>query len=400
MNKLIKTETEYDEVLKRIDEIFDAKPNTAEGDELELLAVLVELYEKEKYPIKTPDPISAIKFRMEQQELKQTDLVKYIGSKSKVSEVLSGKRALSLNMIRNLSEGLGIPADVLIKEPAKKLPDSSIMEHGQFFPFTEMFRRGWFSDFFNGTLSAAKEQKEELINQFFGIFKIDCCTCALNRKSRCENEDEHIEDILLAWRIRVMNLAAKEKLPKWNKENLTSDFFSNLVHLSYLDDSPKLAKEYLNKAGIHVIVEKHLDKTHLDGSSMLMPDGNPVIALTLRYDRLDSFWFTICHELAHIMLHFTDEKEVFFDDMTGNLTEEKEKEADAYAKNILIPNEEWGKAGLSLASTVEQIRCFAERNRISTAIPAGRVRFENHNYAVFTNLIGNGKVRKLFESGC
>jgi HTH-type transcriptional regulator / antitoxin HigA len=398
MNKLIKTETEYDEVLKRIDEIFDAKPNTVEGDELELLAALVELYEKEKYPIKMPDPVSAIRFRMEQQGLKQSDLVKYIGSKSKVSEVLSGKRTLSLNMIRNLSEKLGIPADVLIKEPLNNFPDDAIMEHGQFFPFTEMFNRGWFSDFFKGELSEAKEQKEELLNQFFGIFRTNRCTCALNRKSECGKEDNHIEDLLLAWRIRVMNLSLKEKLPKWNKKNLTSDFFSSLVHLSYLDDGPKLAKEYLNKAGFHIIIEKHLNKTHLDGSSMFMPDGSPVIALTLRYDRLDSFWFTICHELAHLMLHFNDETEVFFDDMTGVLTEKREKEADTYAKNILIPEKEWGKAGLSIVSTVEQIKYFAERNRLCTAIPAGRIRFENHNYAVFTNLIGNGKVRKLFES--
>ena len=119
-NKLIKTNEDYETVLARIEELFDAQPDTPEGDELELLVTLVEIYEKNKYPIEAPDPISAIKFRMEQQGLKNKDLIPYIGSKSKVSEVLSGKRDLSLNMIRKLNAGLGIPAEVLIKELEEK----------------------------------------------------------------------------------------------------------------------------------------------------------------------------------------------------------------------------------------------------------------------------------------
>ncbi|MDA3835640.1 MAG: DNA-binding protein, partial [Spirochaetales bacterium] len=108
--KIIKTEAEYDQALSHIDELMDALPDTHEGNELELLVTLVELYEKQEYAIDLPDAVSAIKFRMEQQDLKQKDIVPYIGSKSRVSEVLSGKRPLSLGMIRNLHAGLGIPA--------------------------------------------------------------------------------------------------------------------------------------------------------------------------------------------------------------------------------------------------------------------------------------------------
>ena len=88
-------------------------------DELELLATLVELYEAEVYPIPSPDPIDAIRFRMEQQELKQKDLIPFLGSKSKVSEVLSRKRSLSISMIRKLHEGLGIPVEVLLGQDAE-----------------------------------------------------------------------------------------------------------------------------------------------------------------------------------------------------------------------------------------------------------------------------------------
>jgi len=113
--KLIKTEEDYKEALKLADELFDAKVNTPEGDRLELLIALIEIYEKEHFPIGNPSPIEAIKFRMEQMGLQPKDLVPYIGSKSKVSEVLSGKRTLSLNMIRQLSSGLNIPVEILIQ---------------------------------------------------------------------------------------------------------------------------------------------------------------------------------------------------------------------------------------------------------------------------------------------
>lgn len=98
--RIIKTEADHEEALARIEEIFDAKPGTAEGNELELLSLLVEKYEEEVFPIDLPDPVSAIRFRMEQQGLRNKDLVPYIGSASKVSEVLSGQRNLSLTMIR------------------------------------------------------------------------------------------------------------------------------------------------------------------------------------------------------------------------------------------------------------------------------------------------------------
>ncbi len=108
--KIIKTETEYDQVLSRIDELMDALPDTEEGNELELLVTLVEIYKKQMYAIDLLDAINAIKFRMEQQELIQ-----------KVSEVLSGKRPLSLSMIRKLHKGLGILLDALMQEDNAQL---------------------------------------------------------------------------------------------------------------------------------------------------------------------------------------------------------------------------------------------------------------------------------------
>lgn len=114
--KPIKTETDFQDALKRLEMIFDALPNTAEGDELEVLGVLIDNYEKINSPIDMPDPIEAIKFRMEQLNYNNHDLAQIIGLKSRVSEILNKKRKLSINMIRKLHTALSIPTDVLVQE--------------------------------------------------------------------------------------------------------------------------------------------------------------------------------------------------------------------------------------------------------------------------------------------
>jgi HTH-type transcriptional regulator/antitoxin HigA len=114
--KLIKNQKEYQIALDRLDKIFDAKKGTAEADELELLSILIEKYEDELYSINLPDPIEAIKFRMEQMSYSQKDLADIIGLKSRASEILNKKRKLTLEMIRNLHEALNIPTEVLIQD--------------------------------------------------------------------------------------------------------------------------------------------------------------------------------------------------------------------------------------------------------------------------------------------
>ncbi|AUD04849.1 helix-turn-helix domain-containing protein [Spirosoma pollinicola] len=112
----LKNEADYDLALERLNEIFDASANTPEGDEAELLILLIDSYENEHYAIEAPDPIEAIKIRLEEMELKQQDLVGIIGGKSRVSEVLNRKRKLTVDMIRKLTEALHLSAATLIGE--------------------------------------------------------------------------------------------------------------------------------------------------------------------------------------------------------------------------------------------------------------------------------------------
>ena len=113
--KPIKTDQDYNQALERLEVIFDAKKGTKEGDELEVLGILIEKYEDDYFPIDLPDPIEAIKFRMEQMDYSQNDLAKVIGLKSRASEILNKKRKLSLEMIRNLHSIMNIPTEVLIQ---------------------------------------------------------------------------------------------------------------------------------------------------------------------------------------------------------------------------------------------------------------------------------------------
>ena len=114
--KMIKTEDDYQNALKRLEEIFDAQVDSVKGDEAEILTILIEKYEDEYYPIGNPDPIEAIKFRMEQMDMKKSDLAKVIGYKSRVSEIFSRKRKLTLQMIRKLHDNLKIPYEILIAD--------------------------------------------------------------------------------------------------------------------------------------------------------------------------------------------------------------------------------------------------------------------------------------------
>lgn len=114
--KLIKTEADYRKALERLDEIFDAKIGTPESDEADVLGLLIDEYEKKHYLVEAPDPIEAIKIRMEEMNLKQIDLVDVIGGKSRVSEVLNRKRKLTVEMIRNLKNRLNLSTDILIAD--------------------------------------------------------------------------------------------------------------------------------------------------------------------------------------------------------------------------------------------------------------------------------------------
>lgn len=392
--KVIKNESEYEAALKELEFLMDAEPQSPEEKALELLSVLVEKYEEEHFPIPLPDPIEAIRFRMEQQGLTQKDLSPFIGSQSKVSEVLNRKRPLSLEMIRKLYEGLDIPADVLIQKAGAGIPEVHYRREG--FPFNEMFNQGYFP-FFTGSLALAKQQAEECLEEFFSVFQGKRQSLAL-----CKNtEGEVDQNALLAWQAQVLSKANQLHLPKFSAEQFGLKQISEIVHLSVYTTGPLKVSECLAGHGIPLVILKHLPHTYLDGACFLSPEGRPVIGMTLRHDRQDNFWFTLAHELAHVYLHLMQGDDSVFADNTERVDlhcDGKEQEANEFCADQLIPLQTWARVRDRLLHEIDEglIISLAEELEICPAIIAGRVRYETGDYSLYENMLGRGEVRNLF----
>lgn len=394
MDKLIKTPKDHAEALQRLDVLMAGNPaaGTAEGNELELLAHLIAQYEKQNHDLGFPTPLEAICFRMDQQGLKPKDLVPYLGSPSKVSEVLHGKRPLTLAMIRRLHEGLGIPAEVLIGENRDPLAVAVPVEK---FPLKVMYERGWF-DWFTGNWNQAREQAEELLLRFFNNNLDLQAIPALHRQKVRSGSREDLF-ALHAWKTRVVRVATAKRLKTpFDAAAINDKFVSNLRALSLYENGPKLAVSLLEQYGVAMVIESHLKGTHLDGAALRMAGGAPVIALTLRHDRLDNFWFCLFHELAHVTRHLCgDDAEAFFDDLDEKAVG-AEAEADAFAMDGLIPPAEWAKIKKADRLTARRITEEARRLVVHPAVIAGRIRREQHDYSLFSQLVGQGQVRRLF----
>lgn len=395
MNKLIKTPADHAEALRRLDELMACNPatGTANGNELELLAHLIEDYERQHHELGFPSPVEAIRFRMDQQGLKPKDLVPYLGSPSKVSEILNGKRPLTLTMIRRLHEGLGIPAEVLIAEKCDHLPAEVPVEK---FPLKVMYDRGWFS-WFSGSWNEAREQAEDLLLRFFNNNLNLQEIPALHRQNvrSGSTEDPYA---LHAWKTRVIRVAAAKQIKTaFDPKAINEKFVSNLRALSLHTQGPKLAISLLEQYGIAVVIESHLQGTHLDGAALRMAGGAPVIALTLRHDRLDNFWFCLFHELAHVTKHLCgDDADAYFDNLDAQANG-AEAEADKFALDGLIPPTEWTRIKRTAKLTAKIITDEARRLVVHPAVIAGRIRRERQSYTVFSRLVGQGQVRVQFS---
>ena len=325
--KIIKNAKDHAEALKRLDELFDLDPidGSKENDELDVLALLIEQYEMEKFPIDKPTPIEAIKFRMDQQNLKSKDLIPYIGSAPKVSEILNNKRSLSLSMIRKLSESLDIPVDNLIQDSEKLENYYDSLDYKQF-PLAEIFKRGYLTNF-SGNLNDLKEYASEYIGDFLrkaGFNSDFQPMLARSSANLSENFKECDAYARLIWQAQIIHKAkCLNVTEEYEVGTVTKQWMQDVAKLSWYESGPQLAIEHLKKFGITVILEKHLPKTYLDGA-VCFYNGKPIIALTLRHDSIDNFWFTLMHELAHISLHFDKNEEWFLDNLDQKCDDPRE----------------------------------------------------------------------------
>jgi HTH-type transcriptional regulator/antitoxin HigA len=178
------------------------------------------------------------------------------------------------------------------------------------------------------------------------------------------------------------------------------NLLSRIINLSVLRDGPLKAKEYLESRGILVVVVPHFAKTYLDGALLIIDNKTPIIGLSLRYDRLDNFWFTLAHELSHLILGhvYNVEGQCIIDDLdiTDSL-DDMEKETDKLTAEALIPGETWANHPARLTCHKQDVIDLARELDIHPSIIAGRIRFEKNNYRILSRLIGNKEVKKHFD---
>jgi HTH-type transcriptional regulator/antitoxin HigA len=299
--KILKSENDYEAALAHVETLMDAEPGSAEEAELELFTMLIEQYEDLHYPIDLPDPIEAIKFRMEQQGLTRKDMYQYLGSQSKVSEVLNNKRPLSLSMIRALNKGLDIPLEVLIQQSTEK---------------------------------ENKELHKDEWNEFFADIYLNCL-----RQFKGSEEKK-----LFNWYKNTDKTVINRDLPPFDHRRLNKLFFQKLTDLTIYTKGPQMARELLNNIGIHLIINRPKLDTDLDGFSFYSTTGHPIIGLTLRNNRLDNFWFFLFYQLAHIYLNPESKTTMFLDSLECILDDFVKPEEDKVSnllRELLIPSNIW-----------------------------------------------------------
>ncbi|MCX5731212.1 MAG: ImmA/IrrE family metallo-endopeptidase [Deltaproteobacteria bacterium] len=344
--KPIRSDADHAAALARIDALMGSDPGTPEGDELDVLVDLVEHHEAKTFPVRHPSPIEAIRFRMDQAGLAPRDLVPFLGSRAKVSEVLAGTRRLTLPMVRALHLHLGIPAESLLGPPTS-----------------------------NGRRTSGR-------------------TNAMAEPAA-----------LRAWRESVVALVQETRVSEpYRRGTVTPAFLRRVARQSPAENGPRLARDFLGDHGIPLVVAPPLPRTHLDGAALEAGNSRPVVALTLREDRLDEFWFCLLHELAHVGRHLGPRQETFFDDLgirgaRANREENRqEREADEWAEEALIPGAAWKNSAARRTGTTSAVIGLASELHIHPAIVARRIRRERRSPRLLSHFVGRGEVRRQLAS--
>ncbi|MCZ7642736.1 MAG: XRE family transcriptional regulator, partial [Pseudorhodoplanes sp.] len=262
---------------------------------------------------------------------------------------------------------------------------------GVSFPYKEMIKRKWFD------LPRGANPIERVKEYFLRAAGPQFATAFHRKKMRSGNVPN--EYALLAWQARILERArSKIEAEEIGAFELDARWLPELVRLTRQKDGPKRARDLLAGKGIVLIVERHLSGSYLDGAAMLADGDTPVVGLTLRYDRLDNFWFVLMHELGHVFLHLFDGLRFdFFDEESGNDGDAIEAEADKFALDALIPEALWDQCLSRFALSEEAVKIDAETIGIDPSIIAGRIRKERGNYTILNDLVGRDQVRSQLE---
>ena len=392
--RIIRDELQYAALLEQAKELAlsDPIPCSRDAERLAVISVLLEKFEETRFKFEAPDPIESIIYRLAELGMKQKDFAKIIGSASRASEVLARKRGLTIEMIRTIHEQLRIPAEILIGHPKQDDSEGTDIDWKKF-PVKEMQKRGWFDvDLAEG------KSGEQLVRSFFARTAVQSAPVLL-RKTLTGVTKEENNYAIYAWVARVLIRARDLKKPevRYVSGSITDEFLKQLAKLSRSVDGPKIAAEFLAMKGVILVIEPHLPKTKLDGAAMLDQDGTPVIGLTLRYSRVDYFWFTLMHELIHVQRHLTRQSSTFVDEDDLDNEDEREAEANFLAAEAFIPRHIWQASEALKTKRSEAVVKLADSLMIHPSIIAGRIQRETNNYKILKEFCGGQNIKDVFN---
>ena len=329
--------------------------------------------------------------------LTQAELAKTLGFKEQQVQRYEADlySTASLKTLLKIAETLkiSISGDVQLREVG--VQEVSEEYNPNNYPVKEMLKRKWFPDF-SGTINEGLLNAESLLFQFFDKISFNSHEYSLTKK-KVRTGSVLNQFALNAWYAQVIHKSHSQNLPvRFDKNIITDTWLQELAKLSRDEKGPQKAAEYLKESGIRFVIEPQLEGTFLDGAALLIEGIVPVIALTLRHDRLDNFWFVLFHEIAHIKLHLSENIEAIFDDLDA-VSDGIEKEADDFALNALIPNDIWKKSLARFSPSKEAVINQAQKLNVHPALIAGRIRKETGKYFLLNELIGQGEVRTAFS---
>ncbi|WP_342249206.1 XRE family transcriptional regulator [Sphingomonas sp. OTU376] len=330
--------------------------------------------------------------------MSQKDLGTFLGLKEQQIQRYEAERyrSASLDRLIEIADALSVRISERAELVGNNRLEAVTPEAWQAFPIAEMYKRGWFEDF-SGTLAQARKAAAELVPGFLRGAHAQYAPIAFHRKSVRSNGQVH-EAAIAAWEARIRSVADRDPPEAtFDRSRISDAWLEGLVRLSLDPNGPAASVDYLRAAGITLIVERQLPGTLLDGAALCSLDRHAIVALTLRHDRLDNFWFTLLHEIGHLKLHIGEgEFAAIFDDTDAPAGDQVERDADLFAQEVLLSSEKW-KLGVSRYTRTEKaVMTDAKRFGVGPAIIAGRIRREADDYTLLRTLVGNGEVRRQF----
>lgn len=307
----------------------------------------------------------------------------------------------SLARLSEVSDALGLDLSIIpnVQKDGSNASSASFDMEFDKSIIKEAVKRQWIS---HSSDERIQDVSRIFYTWFSGLERLSSGS-ALHKRSFRRTSTLHAQS-LCAWEARILEKGHKSRPQAIFSLSCQADLLGELREVSCSKSKLNTLPDLLGSYGISIAFERHLPKTYVDGAAFWMEEGYPLVGMSLRYDRLDNFWFVLMHELAHIFLHmhgndnghFVDEELEFDSPLEGSDKNQQEIEANEFALAALIPSEIWENSLIRFAQTEDEVVAFANRCKVSPSVVAGRLRRER-GYQVFTNLIGQGEVRNVFE---